>query len=149
VSDAVVRIPPLQGYLVRESETDLQIRTSAGTWVFQREDVVGISDWPDADSSFDGRGVCVEFRVGAVAEFCQTVRIEIAERPMTTAEGVPQSAGHEQLEELTRAWAVRINDGVDRDLKLVGTSWTSSATMTGTCGGGGWVDDYQPYDNLD
>ncbi|GIG68750.1 hypothetical protein [Phytomonospora endophytica] len=144
------RVPPLEGVLLDQSDSEVRFQTDAGTWLFRRDDVVAIVDREGGDRSDGPRSVCLEVRAGAEAEFSQKVRIEVTERPMTTSEDLPISAGHEELGELTRAWAVRLYGSADMDLMLAeAMSWTSNATMTGTCGGGGWVDDYQTSDSLD
>ena len=47
---------PLQGFLVEDSEDQLKVRVSQGTWIIERADVVDLSDWTDPVTEHNFQG---------------------------------------------------------------------------------------------
>jgi hypothetical protein len=98
------RVPALQGLLVAESERDITVRVSEGTWTFRRDDVLRVL--PDGrGASSSGRPVLVDIRPGATADFTRRLRIDLVERPMTLAAEPSPALGDELLQQLTASWA--------------------------------------------
>ncbi|MFG1795137.1 hypothetical protein [Nocardia sp. NPDC049149] len=119
------RVPPLQGFLVAESERDITVRVAEGTWTFRRSDVLRVLDsaLPDGLSADrDGRPVLVDIRAGATADFTRRLRIDLVDRPMTIPESPSAALGDEQLQQLTASWADRLN--------IVDVPGTHGATYT-------------------
>ncbi|MEU7764735.1 hypothetical protein AB0B25_06395 [Nocardia sp. NPDC049190] len=117
-----VRIPPLQGLLIAESECDITVRVTEGTWTFRRCDVVRITDSEAAYPDQDGRPVLVDIRAGATADFTRRLRIDLVERPMTLADAPSEALGDDHLRRLTEIWADR--------MQLVDCPGGKSATST-------------------
>jgi len=100
--------PPLTGFLVGESENEIRISVTVGTWTFQRGDVVRISDW-DADVEVEGgRPVAVDVRSGAVADFTQSIHIDVTDRPLTLPDEPLDAAGGRDLSSLAKSWAAHM-----------------------------------------
>ncbi|WP_228001459.1 hypothetical protein [Nocardia australiensis] len=115
------RVPALQGLLVAESERDISVRVTEGTWTFHRDDVLRVL--PDGHAAgSDGRPVLVDIRPGATADFTRRLRIELVERPMTLAAEPSLALGDELLQQLTASWS--------DSLELVDSAGPGSATFT-------------------
>jgi hypothetical protein len=98
-------VPPLKGFLVSESDDEIRIEVTAGTWTFQRVDVTRISDWENDFEVESGRPVKVAIRSGAVADFTRSIHIEVTDRPITIPDEPFDATGSRDLSSLARSWA--------------------------------------------
>jgi hypothetical protein len=101
--------PPLQGFLVDESDKELRVGVTHGVWIIDRADVESLSDWEDPiKADFDGRPVQVVTRPGATLGFLQSVKVQPVDRPMTLSEQGARIFGSDQLQRMTQAWGGKL-----------------------------------------
>lgn len=98
---------PLRGLLTEESETDVRIQVDGGVWVIPKADAE-IAERVGSSGETAGRAVEVRVRAGASVQFVQTLEVVAAGRPMTLSDDLAKALGHEQLEEMARSWATRL-----------------------------------------
>ncbi|MFD3744269.1 hypothetical protein [Nocardia sp. NPDC058633] len=99
------RGPALRGVLVAETDHDISVRVDGGTWTFDRNDVVRLTE----DRAGTGeRPVRVDIRPGATADFTRRMRVELVDRPITLAPEPSEALGDEQLARATRSWATKL-----------------------------------------
>ncbi|NUS94231.1 MAG: hypothetical protein HOQ36_17805 [Nocardia sp.] len=96
----------LTGVLAGESDCEIRVRVSDGTWAFRRDDVLALRPLDDHGA---GRRVRVEIRPGSTADFTRRLRIDVAERPLTLAAPASEAFGDLQLQRLTESWAQHLD----------------------------------------
>ncbi|MGW5381728.1 hypothetical protein [Nocardia sp. NPDC003963] len=99
-------VATLTGVLVGESDRDIRIRVTDGTWTFRCRDVLAVRTLDDRTA---GHRVRVDIRPGSTADFTRTLRIDVAERPLTLAAPPSEAFGDRQLRRLTESWAHRLD----------------------------------------
>ncbi|MBW0017126.1 MAG: hypothetical protein JO236_06220 [Mycobacterium sp.] len=104
-ASAETTAPPLKGFLVSESEDEVRVKVTGGTWTFRRGDVARISAW-EGDFELDGgRPVAVDIRSGALGEFTQSIQIEVTDRPITLPDEPFDATRNRELSALAASWA--------------------------------------------
>ena len=132
--------PPLRGYLEsEESDEVIRIRSGDGTWSFQRDDVLSMSDWEGLADSPDSRAVQVDIRIGAVVEFSQSFKVAFADRPMTLPDQPTVIAADEGFDNQVEAWS--------NDLQFIARPWPDGGITRSSCRSTGG--DYYLCDSLD
>ncbi|MFF5032564.1 hypothetical protein [Nocardia salmonicida] len=99
------RGPALRGLLVAESDHDISVRVDGGTWTFDRNDVVRLTE--DRVGAGE-RQVRVDIRPGATADFTRRMRVDLVDRPITLAPEPSEALDDEQLARATRSWATKL-----------------------------------------
>lgn len=120
----------LRGYLVDQTDTDVVVRSGDGTWRFRPDDVLIVQDWDDppalpAGQEPIGRPVQIDVRMGAVADFSQSFRIEVADRPMTLPDRLPEIVPDENFAQQAQAWAA--------NLLFLGEAWPDGGHTRSSC----------------
>lgn len=114
----------LKGFLVHESQDEVHIRVTAGTWTFHRVDIERIDDWDTDFKVYGGRPVEVDIRPGTIADFTQSVQIEVTDRPLTIPDRIAADLNDEQLASLAKSWAARMSLDVAHAFgDLASSSW--------------------------
>jgi hypothetical protein len=128
---------PLKGFLARESDGEVRVDVSGGTWIVQRADIEHQSDWEDAPKSLDasGKAVQVAIRPGARIGFLQSVTVQALDRPITLPEQYSKVAGSDSMSKMTEQWGR--THGFELDVKVAEEAGHTSVSCWDSPGGFG------------
>jgi hypothetical protein len=124
VQKETVNKAPLLGFLVDDSDSQISVQVSDGTWIIDRADIDQLSDWENPVAvNISGRAVQVIVRSGSTIGFLQSIKVTAIDRPMTLPEGFSKILGGERVRELSETW------GAQNQLEAVATDAGNSPSV--------------------
>jgi hypothetical protein len=118
----------LKGFLSSESDDEVRVDVSGGTWIVRRADIEQQLDWTEPAPTFhaEGKPVKVVIRAGAQVGFLRFVTVEPIERPITLPARYSKVAGTESISDSTEEWGR--SHGFQLDVKVAAANGHTSVS---------------------